>query len=47
MARQHGQRRRVMKRYVVTFVGFFAVVIAVMVIVNMDSIIRYVKMRQM
>ena len=36
-----------MKRYVVTFVGFFGVVIAVMVIVNMDSIIRYVKMRQM
>jgi hypothetical protein len=36
-----------MKRYVVTFVGFFSVVIAVMVIVNMDSIIRYIKMRQM
>ena len=36
-----------MKRYVVTFAGFFSVIIAVMVIVNMDSIIRYVKMRQM
>jgi hypothetical protein len=31
----------------VMFVGFFSVVIAVMVIVNMDSIIRYIKMRQM
>ena len=27
--------------------GFFAVVIAVMVIINMDSIIRYIKMRQL
>ena len=36
-----------MKRYVVAFVGFFSLVIAVMVIVNMDSIIRYIKMRQM
>jgi hypothetical protein len=27
--------------------GLFSVVIAVMVIVNMDSIIRYIKMRQM
>ena len=36
-----------MKRYVVTFVGIFSVVIAVMVIINMDSIIRYIKMRQM
>lgn len=36
-----------MKRYVVTFAGFFAVVIAVMVIINMDSIIRYIKMRQL
>ena len=36
-----------MKRYAVTFVGFFSVIIAVMVIVNMDSIIRYIKMRQM
>jgi len=36
-----------MKRYVMTFVGFFSVVIAVMVIINMDSIIRYIKMRQM
>jgi hypothetical protein len=35
-----------MKRYVVTFVGFLSVVIAVMVIINMDSIIRYIKMRQ-
>ncbi len=35
-------------RYVVdAFVGFFSVVIAVMVIINMDSIIRYIKMRQM
>jgi hypothetical protein len=31
----------------VTLVGFFSGVIAVMVIVNMDSIIRYIKMRQM
>jgi hypothetical protein len=31
----------------VTFAGFCSVVIAVMVIVNMDSIIRYIKMRQM
>ena len=30
-----------------TFVGFFSVVIAVMVIVNMDGIIWYIKMRQM
>ena len=36
-----------MKRYVLTFMGFFSVVIIVMVIVNMDSIIRYIKMRQM
>jgi hypothetical protein len=36
-----------MKRYVVTFTGFFAVAIAVMVIINMDSIIRYIKMRQL
>ena len=36
-----------MKRYVVTFVGFFAVVTAVMVFINMDSIIRYIKMRQL
>ena len=36
-----------MKRYVVTFVGFFGVAIAVMMIVNMDSINRYIKMRQM
>ena len=36
-----------MKRYLVTFVGFFSLVIAVMVIVNLDSIIRYIKMRQM
>ncbi len=36
-----------MKRYVVTFVGFFSVVMTVMVIINMDSIIRYIKMRQM
>ena len=36
-----------MKRYVVTFVGFFSVVMTVMVIINVDSIIRYIKMRQM
>jgi hypothetical protein len=36
-----------MKRCVVTFAGLFGVVIAVMVIINMDSIIRYIKMRQM
>jgi hypothetical protein len=36
-----------MKRCVVTFAGFFAVVIAAMVIINMDSIIRYIKMRQL
>ena len=36
-----------MNRYVVTFVGFFSVVIAVMVIINMERIIRYIKMRQM
>jgi hypothetical protein len=36
-----------MKRCVVTFVGFFSVVIAVMVIINMGSIIRYIKIRQM
>jgi hypothetical protein len=36
-----------MKRCVVTFAGFFAVVIVVMVIINMDSIIRYIKMRQL
>ena len=35
-----------MKRCSVTFVGFFSVVITVMVIINMDSIIRYIKMRQ-
>lgn len=36
-----------MKRRSVTFVGFFSVVMTVMVIINMDSIIRYIKMRQM
>ena len=36
-----------MKRFSVTFVGFFSVVMTVMVIINMDSIIRYIKMRQM
>ena len=36
-----------MKRWLVTFVGFFSVVMTVMVIINMDSIIRYIKMRQM
>ncbi len=36
-----------MKRCVVTFAGFFGAIIAVMVIINMGSIIRYIKMRQM
>ena len=36
-----------MKRYVVTFAGFFAVLIAVMVFINMDSIVRYIKMRRL
>jgi hypothetical protein len=36
-----------MKRCSVTFVGFFSVVMTVMVIINMDSVIRYIKMRQM
>jgi hypothetical protein len=35
-----------MKRYVATFVGF-QLVMSVMVIINMDGIIRYIKMRQM
>jgi hypothetical protein len=36
-----------MKRCSVTFVGLFSVVMTVMVIINMDSVIRYIKMRQM
>ena len=35
-----------MKRCVATFVGF-QLVMSVMVIINMDGIIRYIKMRQM